>query len=405
MKDFESAFVRTAWEIMDTLHGAQTTADGLAGCLDILCRAFSCGQGSIWVLDKTGNTLYALAQQGSAGLAGSMIAVGSGATGRTVASGSSLLTDRASCEADFCAEEAGAGLPDGALMWVPLKAPGGVMGCVQLGGHAEGPFGEEDRKTCERYAAIIALDLEERGIDGLPDAGRKTVISLKSAVKDYGEGDSLTHVLKSVSLDIYENEIVVILGESGSGKSTLLNILGGMTPLTSGQLEADGQDLSSPSERELTAFRRNYVGFIFQAYNLMPNLTARENIQIISEISEHPMDSGTALDMVGLSARANHLPSALSGGQQQRVAIARAIAKSPRMILADEPTAALDYETSIEVLTVLQDVVRTRKTTLVIVTHNTEIAKIANRVVRLKDGRISGIRINLSPAQASRLVW
>ncbi len=198
---------------------------------------------------------------------------------------------------------------------------------------------------------------------------------------------------------------MVILGESGSGKSTLLNILGGMTQLTSGHFEIDGRDLSSPSEHELTAFRRSDIGFIFQAYNLMPNLTARENIQIISELSPHPMDPDQALELVGLSARADHLPSALSGGQQQRVAIARAIAKSPRLILADEPTAALDYETSIEVLTVLQDVVRNQKTTLVIVTHNHEIAKMANRVVYLRDGRVSGIRVNLSPLQASQLVW
>ena len=198
---------------------------------------------------------------------------------------------------------------------------------------------------------------------------------------------------------------MVILGESGSGKSTLLNILGGMTQLTSGRYELDGRDLSTPSEHELTTFRRREIGFIFQAYNLMPNLTARENVQIISELSSHPMDPDRALELVGLSTRANHLPSALSGGQQQRVAIARAIAKSPRMILADEPTAALDYDTSIEVLTVLQDVVRNQKTTLIIVTHNNEIAKMANRVVYLKDGRISGIRVNLSPLQASKLVW
>ena len=178
-----------------------------------------------------------------------------------------------------------------------------------------------------------------------------------------------------------------------------------MTPLTFGHLEVDGQDLSALSERELTEFRRSSIGFVFQAYNLMPNLTARENVQIISELSAHPMDPDQALEMVGLSERADHLPAALSGGQQQRVAIARAVAKSPRIILADEPTAALDYKTGKEVLTVLQDVVRNQKTTLIIVTHNIEIAKIANRVVHLKDGRVSGIRVNLSPMQASLLVW
>ncbi|MBQ3373593.1 MAG: ATP-binding cassette domain-containing protein [Oscillospiraceae bacterium] len=405
MDNFDSVFVRTSWEILDVLHQTQTTADGLAECLDILCKAFSCDQGSIWVLGKSGQFLYALAQRGSANLAGVKIATESGITGQAVASGQILQADKSSCEREFCAEEKDACLPEGSLLWVPLKTPSAVMGCIQLGGRENGGFEERDINACKRYGAIIALDLEERGMDRLPDTDQKIIASLKDVVKDYGTENSLTHVLKKVTLDVYENEILVILGESGSGKSTLLNILGCMTPLTFGHLEVDGQDLSALSERELTEFRRSSIGFVFQAYNLMPNLTARENVQIISELSAHPMDPDQALEMVGLSERADHLPAALSGGQQQRVAIARAVAKSPRIILADEPTAALDYKTGKEVLTVLQDVVRNQKTTLIIVTHNIEIAKIANRVVHLKDGRVSGIRVNLSPMQASLLVW
>ena len=405
MDEMNIGFVKTAWEIMDALHQAQNTADGLVTCLDILCREMSCEQGSIWVKGKSGEHLYALAQYGNAQLAGTTIAMGAGMTGRTAATGQTLIVENRTSEEDFCSEEKNAGLPDGSLLWIALKTPGAIMGCVQFGGRTEGSFDEETVKVCERYAAIIALDLEDRGVDSLPDADQKIIASLKDVVKDYGEADNRTHVLKKVSLDIYENETIVILGESGSGKSTLLNIIGGMTSLTSGCLEVAGHNLSSPSERELVSFRRSDIGFIFQAYNLMPNLTARENVQIISELSEHPMDPDKALDLVGLSSRADHLPSAMSGGQQQRVAIARAIAKFPRMILADEPTAALDYETSIEVLNVLQDVAMTQKTTLVIVTHNVEIARIANRVVYLKDGRISRIRVNLKPVQASQLMW
>ncbi|MBQ9272190.1 MAG: ABC transporter ATP-binding protein [Mogibacterium sp.] len=218
-------------------------------------------------------------------------------------------------------------------------------------------------------------------------------------------GEEIRRILKGVDLDVFPGELVVVLGESGCGKSTLLNIIGGMDLMTEGSLLVEGKDMSRPTEYELTEYRREYIGFIFQAYNLMPNLSAYENIEFIGEISDDPMDSMEALKMVGLGDKADSMPSALSGGQMQRVSIARALVKNPKIILADEPTAALDYDTSIKVLKVIEDIVRTRSTTVLMVTHNPEIAKMANRVVKLRDGKISSIRVNLHPLHAMDLVW
>ena len=185
----------------------------------------------------------------------------------------------------------------------------------------------------------------------------------------------------------------------------MLNIIGGMDQATEGQLIIEGNDFSHPSEEELTRFRRDYIGFIFQSYNLMPNLSALENIEFIAEISEHPLESEEMLRMVGLGDKAENLPSSMSGGQQQRVCIARAIVKNPKIILADEPTAALDFNTGQEVLKLIEQIVRERKTTVIMVTHNIEIAKMADRVIRLKDGLISSIRVNLHPLHAEDLSW
>lgn len=206
-------------------------------------------------------------------------------------------------------------------------------------------------------------------------------------------------------MEIYPKEFLVVLGESGCGKTTMMNIIGGIDSMTSGTLLLDGKDFSRPSDKELTQFRRHYIGYIFQSYNLMPNLSALENLEFIAEISQNPMDPKKALELVGLSQRAGNFPSQMSGGQQQRVSIARALTKNPKLILADEPTAALDYETSIEVLEIVEDIVKNQGKTVVMITHNPEIAKMADRVVKLRSGLISSIRINLRPLHARELVW
>ena len=231
------------------------------------------------------------------------------------------------------------------------------------------------------------------------------IISLRDVKREFVSGDNVIQVLKGIDLDIYPSEFLVVLGESGCGKSTMMNIVGGMDTMTSGTMILNGEDFSNPSKKQLTDYRKNYIGFIFQSYNLMPNLSALENLQFIAEISEDPRDPEEMLDLVGLTQRAGNFPSMMSGGQQQRVSIARALTKNPKLILADEPTAALDYETSIEVLSIVEKIVQEEHKTVVMITHNPEIAKMANRVVKVRGGKIDEIIVNEEPCKATDLVW
>ncbi|MBQ0014282.1 MAG: ABC transporter ATP-binding protein [Oscillospiraceae bacterium] len=240
----------------------------------------------------------------------------------------------------------------------------------------------------------------------LPDdsANKKVILSVSDVKREYQNGDIITKVLKGVNFDVFEGEFLCLLGESGCGKSTVLNIIGGMDTATSGTIKYLDTDLSTASKNDLTVYRRDNIGFIFQSYNLMPNLNIKQNLDLIAELVKEPRDSEEVLKLVHMDEKARNYPSELSGGQQQRVSIARALVKNPKVILADEPTAALDYATSIEVLTALEDVVASG-TTLVMVTHNEEITRMANRVIRLRDGKVYEVTINHHPVKATELVW
>jgi putative ABC transport system ATP-binding protein len=218
-------------------------------------------------------------------------------------------------------------------------------------------------------------------------------------------GEVTVHALREVDLEIGEREFLVLLGPSGSGKSTLLNLIGGMDSPTSGSVFLRDMDIADFGDRKLTAYRREHVGFIFQFFNLIPTLTARENIEVAAQICPDPLPVDDMLDMVGLLDRADHFPAQLSGGEQQRVAIARAVCKNPEVILGDEPTGALDYETGKMVLEVLKDVHERREKTIIVVTHNAAIAGMANRVIRLRSGEIHGIETNASPVEPKDLTW
>ena len=231
------------------------------------------------------------------------------------------------------------------------------------------------------------------------------IYTITDLVKTYHMGEVTVDALRGVSLDVHAGEFLVILGHSGSGKSTLLNIIGGLDSPTSGSVEYEHRPLSRYTENQLTRYRRKHIGFIFQFYNLMPNLTAKENVEMATEISDDPMLAKEALELVGLQGREGHFPSQLSGGEQQRVAIARAIAKRPRILLCDEPTGALDITTGKIVLKVLMDVNKKMGTTLMVITHNASIAEVANRVINMKDGGVHDIIVNDQPKALDEVVW
>ena len=233
----------------------------------------------------------------------------------------------------------------------------------------------------------------------------KTIMEVSNVTKAYTMGEVTVHALRGVSFDLYEGEFVVVLGPSGSGKSTLLNIIGGIDKATSGRVMFGNKDIGNASDKELTAYRRHAVGFVFQFYNLIPNLTARENIALAAEMSNDPITPDELLKAVDLTDRADNFPTQMSGGQQQRVALARAVSKNPSILLCDEPTGALDFSTGIQVLRILKDFNEHYKKTVIIITHNASIGEMGNRVFYVKDGLIDKIVTNENPISPEDVSW
>lgn len=232
-----------------------------------------------------------------------------------------------------------------------------------------------------------------------------TYIQFKEVVKEYRTGEVITRANDGINFSIERGEFVVILGPSGAGKSTTLNILGGMDHATSGNVLIDGEDIAKYNERKLTTFRRQSVGFVFQNYNLVPNLTAKENVELMIQIAKSNVTAAKVLEDCGLGHRLDNFPAQLSGGEQQRVSIARAIAGKPKLLLCDEPTGALDYETGKQILQLLQDTSRNSDTTVIVITHNSSIAQMANRIIEIRNGKVTSERYNDAPKAVAEISW
>lgn len=403
----EKRFAQATWKIMEQLLEVDRLDDALSGSLEIIVNTLNSEAGAIWLLDPKTDRLSPLFHMGPADVSNISVENGQGIEGLVTKTGKSVMVTDAAADPRFDGTVFDdCGLVTRTMICVPLNNLRDVIGCVQIVNKKDGSLYDGDElRLCEQMASLAAITIDEKGL--IVDLGeQKEILAvLKDVTKEFPSGDGVLKVLKGVNLEIYKNEFVVVLGESGCGKSTMMNIVGGMDFLTDGTLTIEGKDFSHPTDAELTKYRREYIGFIFQAYNLMPNLTALENVQFIAELVKDPMPAEEAIGKVGLSDRAGNYPGQMSGGQQQRVSIARAIVKRPKLILADEPTAALDYATSIEVLSVVEDIVRNQGATVMMVTHNPEIAKMADRVVKVRNGRIASIKKNLHPVHAEELVW
>ncbi|MGI6591015.1 MAG: ABC transporter ATP-binding protein [Eggerthellaceae bacterium] len=230
-------------------------------------------------------------------------------------------------------------------------------------------------------------------------------VEFRNVRKVYSMGDIQVVAVDGMTFDIEQGELAVVVGPSGSGKTTLLNMLGGMDSCTAGEIRLDGRAVSALSAKELTYYRRYDIGFVFQFYNLVPSLTALENVELAAQICKDPLPAGKVLEQVGLEHRMDNFPAQLSGGEQQRVAIARALAKNPRLLLCDEPTGALDYQTGKSILKLLQDTCRKSGCTVVLITHNAAFTAIADRVIHIREGRVSSVDLNEHPASAETLEW
>ena len=403
----EKRFTKATWQIMEQLLEVDSLDDALSGSLEIIVNTLNSEAGAIWLLDPKTDRLSPLFHIGPADVSNITVENGLGIEGLVTKTGKSVMVTDAATDARFDGTVFDDnGLVTRTMICVPLNNLHDVIGCVQVVNKKDGNlYDAEELQLCERMAALAAITIDEKGLAVDLGEQKEVLAVLKDVTKEFPSGDGVLQVLKGINLEIYKNEFVVVLGESGCGKSTMMNIVGGMDFLTDGALTIEGKDFSHPTDAELTRYRREYIGFIFQAYNLMPNLTALENVQFIAELVKDPMDAAEAIDKVGLSTRANNYPGQMSGGQQQRVSIARAIVKKPKLILADEPTAALDYTTSIEVLSVIEEIVKNQGATVMMVTHNVEIAKMADRVVKVRGGRIASIKKNLHPVHAQDLVW
>ena len=397
---------KTLGEINTAISQAASLDAALKAGLKIIRDNLDAEMAVIWFYDKEGDKkLHPSYWVAPNDITDRVHAVGEGAVGRSYQDQKAVRSLWFETDPDVATQADFEGIEISSAICAPFSSPFEDYGVVQVVNKAGGGrFTEDDADVIEIMSMLVAQAISKNESRFEMWEHGEPVIELRGITREFQNGDTISKVLRGVNLDVYEGEFLVLLGESGCGKSTLLNIIGGMDKATSGEFRCFGQDFSNADRDMLTEYRRHNIGFIFQSYNLMPNLNAYQNLALIAELVDDPLPIEDALESVGMAEKARSYPSRLSGGQQQRICIARALVKRPKLILADEPTAALDYTTSIEVLTALEKVVA-GGTTMIMVTHNEEIARMANRVVRLRGGLLHEVTVNRHPAKAADLVW
>lgn len=393
-------------EAQMAISRADTLDEALQEGLKMILKNCHAESGAIWYADKkNGDCLHPYFWVGASDLTSCAHMPGEGSVGRVYETQQAerYLTFTAANDPFVVADFNDSQITS--MICVPFSSKLDNLGCIQfVNKEGGGYFTDEEADVCEMMAMIAAMALDDN--QNLQPAWTpgNVIMRVRGVTREFQNGDVVTKVLKGVNLDVYEGEFLVLLGESGCGKSTLLNIIGGMDHPTSGSFECFGEEFANASQERLTDYRRDNIGFIFQSYNLMPNLNAKQNLELIASLVPNPMSADEALEIVNLGTRKYNYPSQMSGGQQQRVSIARALMKRPKIILADEPTAALDYTTSIEVLEVMERIIA-EGTTMIMVTHNEEICRMADRVVRMRNGRMYEVTVNRRKAHATDLVW
>lgn len=397
-------YIKTIGSIYSAIRNAKTLEDAVRGGLDVVINEMGTDAAVVWYGGYgTDSQLLPYYWVCPLDITAKAYNIGEGIVGRVYQSSKSerFLTYKPGD--DKITDEIFGGIKISSLLCSTVGLSDQITGCIQIFKN-EGSFTEEEADIFDIMTAMIALTIKENTQIEIPRRHTEVLISADNITKEYRNGPITSQVLKGVNLDIYKGEFLAVLGESGCGKSTLLNILSGLDNASGGSFSFMGTDMTNATEEELTEFRKKNIGFIFQGYNLMNNLTAKQNLDLIAELVDDPMSSEEALKVVKLDDKFSSYPAELSGGQQQRVSIARALVKKPILIFADEPTAALDYKTSIDVLSALESAI-SKGTTLVMVTHNEEIARMADRVVRIRDGKVYEITVNRERASASELVW
>ena len=405
MKESFNKYYKAIGQINSLISKSSSIDEALRGGMKVMHETFALDASILWRKDGKDKQIRPFFWYGPYDFTSVSHKKDEGSVGKCMSSGSPVRElaykrgDDPETDSDFGSEEIISNIV------VPVYSGDELICCAQIvrfvGGEA---IDEDTADALEIMAGIISISILENANLAGKYKFNNVLLSTRGIRKAFKSGDSITQVLKGVNIDIYEGEFLAILGESGCGKSTFLNIIGGMDGADEGSFMFMGNEMVKADRKALTAYRRHDIGFVFQSYNLMPNLTAKQNLDMIAELVDDPMDSEEALQMVGLLEKKNSYPGQLSGCQQQRVSIARALVKKPKIILADEPTAALDYETSIEVLEVFEKVVKAG-TTLVMVTHNEEITRMADRVLRFKNGQTYEVTINMHPALADELSW